>query len=91
MQLGIDDAKNTSLKNPSAWLVIREGKYVLYKYLGNEQDILILNHNSVTGIRCFTDLKTYRNETDPMNTVPDIMTPYQTCKTAQKIHLSETC
>lgn len=28
---------------------------------------------------------------DPMNTVTDIMTPYQTCKIAQKIDLSETC
>lgn len=58
MQLRIDDAKNTSLKKPSAWLVIREGKYISYKYLENQQDILILNHNSVTGIRCFSDLKT---------------------------------
>lgn len=91
MQLRIEDAKNTGLKKPSAWLVIREGKYISYRYPGNKQDILILNHNSVTGIRCFSDLKTYRNETDPMNTVSDKMTPYLTCKTSQKIYLSETC
>lgn len=85
MQLRIDDAKNTGLKKPSAWLVNREGKYISYNYLGNEQDILILNHNSVTGISWFSDLKTYRNETDPMNTVSDIMIPYQ------KLHKKYTC
>lgn len=74
MQPRIDEAKNTSLKKPR----------ISYKYLGNQQDILISSCNSVTRCRCFSHVKTYRNEMDPMNIVSDIMTPYQPCKIAQK-------